>query len=564
MQKYLFLVLIIYLGFSNQLLAQNLELKIYGLNNSETAIIDSLNYEISHKDYLSIQKEIDIISAKVYKLGFIESQNSVIKKVSDSFFQTQFNLGRKFLHLKINYNSKMIPTETIKLVSENVTDSYFILPFNSIESSLEFINLKISEQGYPFNEIRLSNITKSNNGELKADLLTTKSEEKREIDKIIVKGYENFPKSFLKHYLKLKKGDVLNLSEIKNKTTLLQELQFANQIKEPEILFSKDSTILYVYIDKNRSNTFDGFLGFGTNEETSNLELNGYLNLELINNLNFGESLSLIYRSDESDQKTFNVKIATPYIFNSPIGIDLELKIFKRDTSFTTVNQNLHVSYILNPKNKFSLGYKSTQSTNLLDDNSDPFIQDYNNNIYNVRYEFVSRRNTSRLFRKNTLIDFEAGAGKRKLENSNTNQIHLFLNAFKIFNLNNKNSIYLRAQGFNLVSDNYLENELAFFGGINSIRGFEENSLNASLYTFLNTEYRYLLSNGLYVHSIIDVAYFENEIVNQKEKLYSFGFGFGLLTKAGLLRFNYANGKSENQSFKFSNSQIHISLSAIF
>ena len=84
----------------------------------------------------------------------------------------------------------------------------------------------------------------------------------------------------------MSKSNNTDLSEIKNKTTLLQELQFANQIKEPEILFSKDSTILYVYIDKNRSNTFDGFLGFGTNEETSNLELNGYLNLELINNLN--------------------------------------------------------------------------------------------------------------------------------------------------------------------------------------------------------------------------------------------------------------------------------------
>ena len=39
----------------------------------------------------------------------------------------------------------------------------------------------------------------------------------------------------------------------------------------------------------------------------------------------------------------------------------------------------------------------------------------------------------------------------------------------------------------------------------------------------------------------------ENKIINQKEKLYGLGFGFGILTKAGLLKFNYANGKSENQ-----------------
>jgi len=80
----------------------------------------------------------------------------------------------------------------------------------------------------------------------------------------------------------------------------------------------------------------------------------------------------------------------------------------------------------------------------------------------------------------------------------------------------------------------------------------------------LKASTRYSLSSDLYIHSIIDLAYFENKIIDQKEKLYSFGFGFGLNTKAGLLRFNYANGKSENQSFKLSNSKIHLSLSALF
>ena len=71
-------------------------------------------------------------------------------------------------------------------------------------------------------------------------------------------------------------------------------------------------------------------------------------------------------------------------------------------------------------------------------------------------------------------------------------------------------------------------------------------------------------SNNLYIHSILDVGYLENKLTSQKEKLYGFGFGFGLLTKTGLLKLNYANGKNENQKFKFSNSKIHISLIADF
>ena len=115
-----------------------------------------------------------------------------------------------------------------------------------------------------------------------------------------------------------------------------------------------------------------------------------------------------------------------------------------------------------------------------------------------------------------------------------------------------------------MFSDTYFENELLRFGGINSVRGFEENSFMASLFGVINTEYRYQLNNNIYIHSIIDLAYFENKITVQKEKLYGFGFGFGLLTKAGLFKMNYANGKSEHQQFKFANSKIHLSLIADF
>ena len=138
------------------------------------------------------------------------------------------------------------------------------------------------------------------------------------------------------------------------------------------------------------------------------------------------------------------------------------------------------------------------------------------------------------------------------------------LNTFKVFNLNTKNSIYIRLNSAGINSDNFFTNELLRFGGVKSIRGFEENSLIASLYSVFNTEYRYRLNNNMYIHSIVDAAYFENDITQTKEKLFAFGFGFGVFTKAGLLKFNYANGKSENQKFKFSDSKIHLSLTTIF
>ena len=131
-------------------------------------------------------------------------------------------------------------------------------------------------------------------------------------------------------------------------------------------------------------------------------------------------------------------------------------------------------------------------------------------------------------------------------------------------NLNYKNSIFLQNNTSTLFSDNYLTNELYRFGGINSIRGFDENSIDASFYSVLKTEYRYQFNEGLYIHSIIDVGYFENKTLGIKEKLYSYGIGLGLQTKPGLLKLNIANGNLENQTFKFSNTKIHLILSSRF
>ena len=322
---------------------------------------------------------------------------------------------------------------------------------------------------------------------------------------------------------------------------------------------------IYIYVKKTKSNTFDGFLGFGTNEETSKLEFSGYLNLELHNNLNFGETFKLLYKSDENEQKTFHVNISLPYLFNSPLGTELELHLIKKDSSYSTVNQNAKLFYQFNARNKIYTGIKSIQSNSLLDSiYNNPLIQDYKTTFYNVRYQYIKRQKRSLLFNKSSFLNFELETGSREFEKQKTKQYQYYIDAFHIFNLNRKNSVFLRANSFGLFSDSYLENELILFGGINSIRGFKENSLSASLYGLINTEYRFLLNNSFYVHSIIDIAYFENKIIDQKEKLYSFGMGFGLTTKAGLLKFNFANGKTENQAFKFSNSQIHISLTAYF
>lgn len=543
---------------------QTLLLKINGLNDTETKIIDALNYTKTHKDYFSIKSEVLNIQKELSKNGYIENNASAIHKVNDSIFSTFINLNNKYSTIRIYYDNNLISKNILYQISSLVFDTYFELPLKETETALIFLNSKTTQDGFPFSKLKLSHISIENKTHLKANLNIDYPEEKRIVDDIIIKGYEKFPRSYLKHYLKIKKNQIFDLATIKTKTEQLNDLRFASQIKSPEVLFSKDSTSLYLYLEKSQSNNFDGFLGFGTNENTNNIEFDGYLNLNLNNNLNFGESFRLLYKSDENDQKTFNITTTLPYIFKTPIGIDFELQIFKRDSSFTTVNQSLKLHYQINSKHKIYTGLTNLESNNLLSPNTTSNIIDYNTSYYTLAYEYIKPQSYNLLFPINSNFYFETNFGNRKQSNSTQKQTQLYIDASKIFNLNSTNSFYTRINGSLLSSDNYLENELARFGGINSIRGFEENSLYASIYGLLNTEYRYQISNSIYVHSIIDAAYFENNILNTQEKLFGYGFGFGILTKAGVFKLNYANGKLQNQKFKLSNSKIHISLTTVF
>jgi outer membrane protein assembly factor BamA len=561
-QYFIFLIVLWLLSYSSAL-GQNLTLKIAGIDNSETKIIDSLSYRSAFINYKALNEEVLRTYKRLQNIGFIESTLVETVKINDSVYQSIFSLKKKFYTIYIYYDKSLISENLIKAVSTDYNDDYFVLPVIKIESALGYINSELTNKGLPFAKFRLQNIEKRDFSNLQANLLVDKNNE-RTIDTIVIKGYEKFPRSYVNHFLKIKRKQLFNLNNIKKKTERLNDLPFTNQTKSPEVLFTKDSTTLYLYLEKTKSNAFDGFLGFGTNEATNKLEFDGYLNLNLTNNLNYGEQFNLIYKSDENEQKTLDVNFTLPYLFGLPLGTEFALNIFKKDSTFTTVNQDASIFYQINSKHKVIAGLNVIQSNNLINQLTTTNIQDFNSTFYKTRYIFKQPKFYDILFPLDLLIDASLGFGNRNSYLKTEQQTELKLTVSKILNLDDKNSFYIKTKGNVLLSDSYFTNELFRFGGINSIRGFEENSILASYYGLINLEYRYRLNSSIYIHSITDGAYFENKILGTKEKLFGFGFGFGILTKAGILKLNYANGKSKNQKFKFSNSKIHLSLNAMF
>ena len=542
--------------------AQVLNLSFEAERPLNSALKDSLNFKTDFKNYLLLKQTADSIPTKLHHLGFIESELINIEKKNDSSFIAYYFVGRRYKHIKVYYAEISFSKKEISQISSEITDDYFILPFDTFEASLQKINSLKTNNGNVFAKIRLEEI--SPEGNFLAGTIVLEDGPTRRIDSIAIRGYEKFPKSYLKHYAGLKKGKVFNDKKINTQNEVLNSLPFNTSIKAPEVLFRKDTTVVYLYLKKRLANLFDGVLGFTTDEKTNKLQLNGYLNLELINNLNYGEQLLINYKADGEEQRKLRVKTSLPYLFGSPLGADLELKIFRRDSTFITTDQQARINYQLNPSYSSYIGYKGYESSNLLDETiiGSP-VEDFSSSFFLVGFNFFSLQNNS-LFPRKAEVFIDSEIGSRELKNTKDSQIKILTKVNYIFSLNYKNSIFLQNTSNILLSDSYISNELFRFGGITSIRGFNEDSIDASLFSVFNTEYRYQFNQGIYIHSILDFGYFENKSLSIKEKLYGYGIGLGLQTKAGLFKLNIANGNSENRSFNLSNTKIHLILSTRF
>ena len=132
-----------------------------------------------------------------------------------------------------------------------------------------------------------------------------------------MKGYSDFPKSFLKHYLNLHSNKIANPKFITEVSRKINQLDFIKEKKKPEILFSKDSTILYLYINKTKTNYFDGLVNF--NSENKKIKLRGYFDLNLKNAFNKGEEININWRNNGNSKQDFTLKSNIPYIFNTKI-----------------------------------------------------------------------------------------------------------------------------------------------------------------------------------------------------------------------------------------------------
>ncbi len=427
------------------------------------------------------------------------------------------------------------------------------ISFSSIRSFQQKLASFYENKGYSFTEIQLKNIQFFDDF-AKAELRIQKGK-LRTIDKYVIKGYEKFPEKYLKRVFN-NQNKIFNKHKIKVLSKNIKNIPFVETIKKPQVLFLKDSTLIYIYLKKKKNNQFDGILGFASNTK-GKFVFSGYLNLALQNIFNGGEQLQLQWKSNEKQNKQITFAMEIPYVFKSAISPKLQFSIFSQDSTFVNTKFQTAINYQINYSTKMGLVVQTEKSTNLLKE-TNTNIQNYNSLLYGLNYEY---QKPSDDFFYNNRLEIQAMVliGQQKLQESQNKKTKLQTELNYLWTLTKHHKLFFKnTNAFNF-SKKYFLNELEQIGGNRSLRGFSENSIPVSNYSIFTTEYNYLLNNKTSVYTITDYAYLKNDIENHIFSTLSLGLGYKTKLKSSVLNISYAVGKFNQTAFQLKQATFNVS-----
>ena len=429
--------------------------------------------------------------------------------------------------------------------------------------------------GFPFASVGLDSIRTVDDG-LVASIRLDRGHLTR-VDSVIVKGDAHISKRYLYAHIGIRPGDLYNESLVAGLDKRMRELPFVSQRQAPYILFSPERTKIYFFLDAKKASSFNGILGVQPDPATGAVKFTGDLDLKLRNALRHGEAIDLNWRSLQDRTQDLKVRFNYPFAFNTPFGVDLSLKLFKRDTTFLEVTSRAALEYLLtrgdkvsvfvNSKSSQRLGQKLTYTPGLGDVN----LTSYGLALHRERFDY--RYNP----RQGIAVDIDGSVGRKKSSTATqadaattpaTYSTQYELNAHLVWHIpvGRRGTMRFAGLGGGMVNPQLFRNELFRVGGIKSLRGVDEASIYCSSFAIGTLEYRFLFEENSNFFLFVDQSWWEDQSQEQllTDTPLGFGIGTSFETKAGIFGLTYALGRQFDNPIEFRGGKIHFGFTSLF
>jgi outer membrane protein assembly factor BamA len=556
-------------------------------NNSEEKNIVPKKEVLSRK--IGLEKQVNNVLIQLFERGYMSANIDSISENKNDTINVFIYTGKKYQWL--NLENENIDEGVINKIGYR--DKFYInkaFRYKDVAALMKRLVQYYENNGYPFATAGLNDIELLDDNKISAKIWINKHKEYK-LDSLIIKGETKVSKKYISSYLGLEEGGNYNESEISKIKKRVEDLPFLDLTSSPEIEFNKEEAKVYLHLKDRKASQFDGILGILPNDNTpGQILLTGDLKLKLLSAFGRGELIDLNWKKLQSETQDLKVNFAYPYLFGSSIGVDLKFNLYKRDSTFLNLNQTVALQYLLSGGDYFEL-FINNKLSSLLGGNSvtGGVVPPNNINVENLAstrallYGIgIFRQRLDYRFnpRKGFFIDADGAVGTRKITLKKTDELEVEDNDKKgnnvQYEVNFKGGYFIpvfkRAtflfQNFSGITsaETIYENELSRIGGLKSLRGFDEESVFASLFSIFTIEARYLLEKNSFAHVFFDGAYYENKSVGKNivDRPFGFGAGFSFETKAGIFSISYALGKQFDNPIEFRTGKIHFGIVGFF
>ena len=444
----------------------------------------------------------------------------------------------------------------------------------------ERILTEAENQGFPFATVGLDSIRLTDRDI--AGRVVLKRGQLVVFDSLQIVGNTKTKKRFLTKYLQIFPNQPFSQQRVAAAAQQLRQLPYLRLRAEPEIRFARGKARVYLLLDDRPSNQFDAIVGVLPNADANKtgVQFTGDVTINLRNIKGGGKQLGLQWRKTDALSQLLDAQYVHPNFFGTPLEVAGTFNLYKQTNDFTTIRPRLQVTYPTVRAGRVS--FFAEQRGSFIDALQDttvlPQNLDSQYNSYGLGYAFNSLDD---LFfpHRGALLNAQGAVGTKTITKNaqllpelydgvplRSTQYTFGLRAERYFAVKRAGVLMLRLRGEGLVNPRLFTNDLLRLGGLNSLRGFNENQFYASSYAVATAEFRQFIGEDSYVFLFGDQAYTRHDVTNDRFEDQPTGVGAGLSfrTAAGLFQFVYSVGRSRDQPFELRTSKIHFGLTSRF
>src|SRR4051812_25197094 len=359
---YVFLSFCLCVAATGQNLQKNYILQVQPVDTT-TPFIQDLMLQENFSSIASCLQYAQQLPAMLAAKGFVAASADSIRQDSTGV-QVKLFVGEKY-----SWSSLYADDKTWNALSNlgYRQSSFNNKPFDPNKVSVVYSQLLdyYQDNGYPFASIHLDSIV-LRNGLVSAKLVVN-SGELFHIDSISIHGKAKLSQDFIHRYLDISPHEVYNEKKLQHINQRFAELTYLQQSQSWDIMMLGSGAILNLYLQPKQSNQVDVIVGFlPANEQVGGkLLLTGQATINLKNAFSTGETIGVDWQQLQSKSPRLNLLFKRPYLFHSPLGINFNFELYKKDSSYLNINSLFGLDYAFSARQTGTL-FLQTSSSRLL------------------------------------------------------------------------------------------------------------------------------------------------------------------------------------------------------